>query len=145
MRNPDSWCPPEEEDDGDADNNTCTVAEKREIMDAALNDFVPGPLLIPEWDLTGSRVCYLSAYVDGVPVIYDGTIISRTQSPTFPLFDDPEAVADGFYVMLPQLAKGAHTIDFTGAICQFEGDTIPENIIFGSKVRYKLTIGGTNK
>ncbi|MEN8133336.1 MAG: hypothetical protein ABFS45_24825 [Pseudomonadota bacterium] len=92
--------------------------------------------------VVNSRTCFLSAYVDGTPVIYDGTLIVRTQSPAMPLLDDPEAVADGFYVMLPRLSKGDHTIDFTGAICLFDGTNEPENILFGSKVRYELTIGG---
>ncbi len=121
IHNPDSWCPPDD---------ICSVEEKRVIMDELFNDFEPG--------LVNSRTCYLSAHVDGVPVIYDGTLIARTQSPPYPLQDDPEAVADGVYVMLPELSKGDHTIDFTGAICDFDDGTI----IFGSRVRYELTIGG---
>ena len=133
IHNPDSWCPAEEPDDGDADNNLCTVEEKRQILDALFSDFEPGPV--------NSRACFLSAYVDGVPVIYDGTLILRTQSPTYAVVADPEAVADGIYVMLPRLSEGQHTIDFTGAICAFDGNNDAENILFGSRVRYQLTIG----
>lgn len=131
ISNPDSWCPPEEPDDLDDENNICTVQEKREILNAIFSDFVPGIL--------NSRACFLSASVDGTPVIHDGTLIVRTQSPAYSFEDDPETVADGFYVMLPKLPKGKHTIDFSGAICDFEGTN--ESILFGLQVRYELTIG----
>lgn len=132
--NPDPNCPPEQPDDGDDSNNLCTVEEKRVILDEIFSDFEPGPY--------NSRACYLSAHVDGVPVIFDGTLIARTQSPAMLMVDDPEAVADGIYVMLPRLSKGQHTIEFTGAICAFDGTNELENILFGSSIRYVLTIGG---
>ncbi len=59
------------------------------------------------------------------------TPIVREQSGTFllstegvggdPANADPEALADGFYVLLEPLASGEHVLNFSGATCDVIG------------------------
>jgi len=128
-----------------------TVAEKRDQLDRFISDTDPGPFA--DFGLAGTRACDLFATLDGdsinlfVPE-------ARTQSPSF-LADtgdgssgfpagiaDAEAISDGFWVMLPPLAPGEHTLRFGGRYCEFDTfDTHP----FGGEVdvTYHLTVEGT--
>ena len=108
----------------------CTVSEKRRILDEIFSDTVPGPYV--------SQACRLKAALDGKPVQFSDYPIVRTQSPVFPLEGDRKAVSDGFWVMLPSLERGKHTIEISGNFCAFNDYTAP--VLFGIDVRYTLTI-----
>jgi hypothetical protein len=94
-----------------AEGEDYTVAEKRE----ALNDFL-------------KLACRLDSTLDGTPTVYSLATV-RIQSPPFLLetatpdiwgedaLVDPEAVADGFWVMVPPLDRGKHVLQFTGSVC----------------------------
>jgi hypothetical protein len=140
--NPDGSCP--------APDFNCTVAQKRENANGFFSDQIPGNL----FGNTPSYACQLNATVDGVPVQSIGYPIVRTQSPVFPLTypdgpvlqaNDPETIDDGYYVAIPPLEKGEHTIKFTGGLCYF--DQSPQDIadggspIFLVDVTYRLTVG----
>lgn len=134
--NPDASCP--------APDYNCTVAQKRENANGFFSDQIPGNY----GGSTKTYACQLSATVDGVPVQTVGYPIVRTQSPVFPLnqVDDPETIDDGYYVAIPPLEKGEHTIKFTGGVCGF--DQSPQAIYDGASpavflvdVTYELTIG----
>lgn len=116
------------------DDKTCTIAEKRKILDGLFSDVEPGVI--------ESRACYVTAAVDGQSVTSKGWPIARVQSPPYQgagaAAGDPHVVAEGFYVLLPPLKPGEHTLDFAGFICAFDGFTE----YFGSQVTYKLTVGG---
>lgn len=122
--NPDDACGPDQ---------ICTVPEKREIARGVLSDSVEG--------IFSSRTCFLTATLDSTPVIYNGISFQRTQSPPFrgtgAAVGDDEVITDGVWVLLPELKKGKHIIDFTGAFCSFMGF----DVIFGNKVRYELRVG----
>jgi len=116
--NPDASCP-------EAESFNCAVEQKRANTNGFFSDQIPG-------NLNGSLetyACQLSATVDGVPVQNLGYAIIRTQSPVFSLdgflpdgtpVSDPETIDDGYYVAIPSLGKGAHTIHFTGGVCDFK-------------------------
>jgi len=89
--------------------------------------------------------CDLTGKLDEESIIISQSIV-RTQSPAFPLIAgeenilgyaegnvDNEAVADGYWVMLPPLSKGEHVLEFTGARCD------PEHP-FNVDVKYNLTV-----
>lgn len=123
-----------------------TVAEKRDLLHGVLADTEPG-FLAP-----GSRACELTATIDGEPVTFT-VPEARVQSPSFALDTgdgpsglppgvvDPEAVSDGFWVMLPPLAPGEHTLHFGGRFCQLED--FDDHPVFGPvDVTYQLTVTG---
>lgn len=127
-----------------------TVAEKRHALDSFLNDTEPGPFA--DLGFPGSRACDLVATLDGMPVTYF-VPDARVQSPAFhldtgdgpnflpPGLVDPEAVSDGFWVMLPPLAPGEHSLHFGGRLCQFE--SFDDHPFFGPvDVTYQLTVTG---
>ena len=106
--NPDDSCP---EDQG----FNCTVEQKRKNVIGFFSDRIPG-------NLGGSLetyACQLSAIVNGVHVQTLGYPIVHTQSPVFPLdqVGDPDTIDDGYYVAIPPLDEGEHTIKFTGGVC----------------------------
>jgi hypothetical protein len=105
--NPDDWCKTLGPD------SICTVPEKRLLNDALFSDQVAGPV--------DSRACKISALLDGKPVVYRGIPLVRVQSPPFALNGDPQAVSDGFWVMLPPLSSGPHTVSLTGGVCEWQG------------------------
>jgi hypothetical protein len=118
--NPDPSCP-------QARNFNCTVEQKRANANGFFSDQIPGNF---NGD-TPSYACQLSATVDDAPVQNRGYGIVRTQSPVFPLegtdangnpVSDPKTIDDGYYVAIPPLGRGVHTIHFTGGICSF-GDS----------------------
>jgi len=54
--------------------------------------------------------------------------------------DNARSVSDGFWVMLPPLSRGDHTIRFTGSFREPQ----TEDLIFGLDVTYLLTVGHGN-
>ena len=110
-----------------------SVAEKRELLDGLFNE--SDDYFGQEFGIN-VEACYLSAKLDGVPVIYGGTPIERVQSPPFEWAGDPETISDGYWVLLPKLPLGEHTIQFTGALCASEGG----DPILPVDVTYTLTI-----
>jgi hypothetical protein len=88
--------------------------------------------------------------VDGVPI--EGLAIFRVQSPEFPIGPLPDnnileffgenapggtpghAVSDGYFVMLPPLSAGEHTLRFGG-----EAD-FPDGSVFMEDITYHLTV-----
>jgi hypothetical protein len=130
---------------------TCTIPEGTAILFPMINaewstaeGNCPNPVLPP----TDLRACaksfmdgvtFLQASIDGVPLNNLQTF--RAESPLFQFTaveDNPfaipegttDSVADGFWVMLPPLRPGTHTISFGGSI----GDS------FSTSVEYELTI-----
>lgn len=125
-----------------------TVAEKREILDGVLNDLVPG--IFADLGFPGSRACQLFVEIDGQPANYFAPV-ARVQSPPFhldtgdgpntlpPGIIDPEAITDGFWMMLPPLSAGEHTLHFGGRFCQF--DNFDDHPLAGPvDVTYHLTV-----
>lgn len=86
--------------------------------------------------------CQLQASINGIPLQNLKVPIVRVQSAAFPLPDDPGAVSDGYYALLPVLASGDHEIAFSGALCDIESapTAVPESVRFKSEVTYHLTI-----
>ena len=53
----------------------------------------------------------------------------------------PRSVSDGFWIMLPPLSKGEHTVRFTGSF----RDPISGDLFFGLDVTYEITVVGGKK
>lgn len=108
LYNPDpNFCGPDQ---------TCTIEEKREILDGIFSEIPAG--------IFNSRPCDLQINVDGIPAVFSAPIV-RTQSPPFEYLGeadmpDPETIADGFWVMLGPLPSGEHTIEFGGGVCDID-------------------------
>lgn len=127
-----------------------TVEEKREQLDGLFSDLVPG--FLADLGLPGSRACALHATLDGTPIHFADPGV-HVQSPPFPLSTgdgpntlppgvvDPQAVTHGFWVMLPGLAPGQHTLRFGGALCEFETNEI-HPAVGPVDVTYQLTVQG---
>ncbi|RJX31828.1 MAG: hypothetical protein C4531_07105 [Desulfurivibrio sp.] len=105
----------------------CTEDEKRVILDGLMSDNTPG--------LLNSRACNLESTVDGIPTLFSGFAIARTQSPAFLYLDDHETVSDGFWVML-SLPEGQHTLHFKGALCDLDSGSQ----LFEVDVTYNLNV-----
>jgi uncharacterized protein len=129
-----------------------TVAEKRSVLGGVLDDSEPG--FLADFGLPGSEACDLQVTLDGASLT-DAVPMARVQSPPFRLetTDDPvgfppnlvdeEAISDGFYVMLPALSAGAHTLRIEGRLCEFQGET--DHPLFGGlDVTYNLNVVGGN-
>jgi hypothetical protein len=101
--NPDGNCP--------EPNFTCTIEEKREILDGLFSEVPAG--------IYNSVACDLQIDVDGTPAVLFTPIV-RTQSPPFDYAGDPETIADGYWVMLDPLPSGEHEIVFSGGLCDIE-------------------------
>jgi hypothetical protein len=125
-----------------------TVEEKREILDGILSDLVPG--IFADFGFPGTRACQMFVEIDGQPATYFAPA-ARVQSPPFyldtgdgpntlpPGIVDEEAVTDGFWVMLPALAPGEHTLHFGGRFCQF--DNFDDHPLAGPiDITYHLTV-----
>ncbi len=101
-----------------------------------------------------------AAVVKDLSAKIDGTSLTnleayRFQSPVFRFeFDDPEdnilgvdchlvdciepkSVSDGYWILLPPLSRGSHTIQFTGSF----RDPASDELFFGLDVKYELTVG----
>jgi len=100
--NPDASCPNDE---------TCTIEEKREILDGIFSEVPAG--------IFESVACDLQIDVDGTPAVFSTPIV-RTQSPPFDYAGDPETIADGHWVMLDPLPRGEHEIVFSGGLCDIK-------------------------
>ena len=129
--NPDDFC---EALFGDPN---CSIDEKREVVDGILSEDPPG--------LFNSTGCllhaeFLDAEGDGTPTVFSAPIV-RAQSSPFPYATDPEAVADGFWVVLQPLPTGDHSIRFTGGLC----DVDTGDVLFSVDVTYDLTVKGAGK
>ena len=120
---------------------TATVAEKREALD---------------YVMVGAR------FFCGATVAIDGSLAyqlptARVQSPTFlakPVADnvfamplgtnDPKAVSDGFWMMVPPLSKGHHTVMLSGIFCKSADTGNPASQLipwFSVNMHYDLTVG----
>jgi hypothetical protein len=119
----------------------CTVDEKRELLD---------------FNIVGARFfCGAAATIDGVPPYELATV--RTQSPPFlaspvdnnsfnvaPGTYDPEALSDGFWMMVPPLSQGDHTVTLRGAFCNADDPDDPNSPLIpfvAFKMTYDLTVG----
>ena len=112
-----------------------TVAEKRDILDGVLSDVRPG--------LLDSRACRLEVQLDGKITTFTYPTV-RVQSPPFAASKvaghvDPESISDGFWVLLPPLKPGQHTLHIQGAYCEFESTEI-HPFIGGVDITYNLTV-----
>lgn len=117
-----------------------TVAEKRDLLDGVISDLRPG--FLADLGLPGSRACRLEVKIDGEISTFRVPTV-RVQSPTFraikPTTVDPEAVSDGFWVLLPPLNSGQHTLHIRGEFCEFDNNqTHP--IFGGVDVTYHLNV-----
>lgn len=97
----------------------------------------------------------ISITVDGIPL--KSLESYRFESPAFNfvLPDDnilgvdckfvncqnPQSVSDGYWIMLPPLSSGNHTVHFTGSF----RDTESNDLFFGLDVTYELTVGEGTK
>jgi len=92
-----------------------SVDEKRMVLDDLFGD------QDAEDAFGGAQVCKLTAVLDGEPVVFSEIPIQRVQTPPLEWGGDPEAVGDGYWVLLPKLSLGEHTIQFTGGLCVSPG------------------------
>jgi len=115
------------DDEPTCNQQPCTVDEQRQILDGIFSEEPAGIL--------GSVGCKLSIVVDGRPAVYSTPIV-RTQSPPFHYAGNPRNVADGFWVMLPRLKRGDHTINFTGGLCSVTDGSV----LFDVDVTYNLSV-----
>lgn len=116
-----------DDDESCKDPTACTVEEQREILDGIFSEHPAGIL--------NSVACDLQIEVDSTPAVFSTPIV-RTQSPPFFYDNNPENIADGFWVLLDPLPEGEHKIHFTGGICDIDtGDSL-----FFVDVTYKITV-----
>ena len=131
--------------------------------------WIPPFQLVEEGPNTNVETC-ASSFVEGPNAVADDLFVEidgrslenveiyRFQSPVFDFeFSDPNdnilgvdcssedcdnarSVSDGFWVMLPPLSRGDHTIRFTGSF----RDPQTEELYFGLDVTYLLTVGSDN-
>lgn len=118
-----------------------TAAEKRDILDGVISDLRPG--FFAEFGLPGTRACRLEVKLDGRITTFRYPTV-RVQSPPFAASKvaghvDPESIADGFWVLLPPLKPGQHTLHIQGAYCDFESTEI-HGFIGGVDITYNLTV-----
>jgi hypothetical protein len=143
---------------GGSAERSCTIKPRRALLFPLINfvwvntaDDCSGPDGCPpvqekrevlEWILTNST-CTLYSKIDGVPTIYKVDQV-RTQSPAFPVtvnnsvFQpgippgtvDEEAVADGYWVLVPPLSRGEHTLEFGGDCTYPDGNTFSVDVTY---------------
>lgn len=117
-------------------------------VDTCAASFVEGPNAV---------VRYLSVTIDGAAL--QNPEAYRFQSPVFTFgFEDPNdnilgvdcsmvdcenprSVSDGYWIMLPPLSRGNHTIRFTGSF----RDPATGDLFFGLDVTYDLLVVGGRK
>jgi hypothetical protein len=119
----------------------CTVEEKRQILD---------------FGIIGARnFCGAAVTLDGTPPYQLATV--RTQSPPYKLVIgaddvlgappgtvDTEVVSDGFWMLVPPLPRGPHTLTFKGSFCLPQDGTDPSSPLepfFSVEMTYNLTVG----
>lgn len=114
-----------------------TVAEKREFLDGLLSEEPRGDI--------NSTACRLQVEVgprsplELVPAVYRAGNIWRTQSPTFEYRGDPEAVADGYFVVLRPLPRGEYRIHFSSGFCDVD-KPLTDDALFEVDVTYDLDV-----
>lgn len=114
--------------------------------------------------------CQVTSTLDGVPISALQVQTVRAQSPKFRniLPNDlvPEVansctpalvggrtgrrIADGYWVMLPPLSPGAHTLMLHGGVCAFpdpndNSDPKRGRVVFENGVTYRLTVSGKDR
>ena len=127
-----------------------TVAEKRAVIGGFLDDNEPG--FLTDFGLPGTEACDLQVTLDGAQLT-NFVPMARMQSPPFraetaddpiafpPNLVDEQAVSDGFYVMLPALSAGQHTLRIQGRICEYQTEN--DHPFFGGvDVTYHLNVVG---
>jgi hypothetical protein len=126
--------------DPDTCTSSCrTVTEKREDLDFFL-DIISLPL--PDF-----YPCNLASTVDGMPTQHLYPIVRAQSEPFFvevqneildPLIPDgnadDESVSDGYWIMIPPLSAGPHTIVIQGGICS------DSTQFFEVDVTYNITV-----
>ncbi len=126
-----------------------TVAEKRDVLEKFFSDTHPG--FPADFGFPGVRACKVTATLDGAPVNLKTPIV-RVQSPPFlvdsgddPVFPpanliEPEAISEGFWVLLGPLSVGEHTLHFSGSFCELDNSN--DHPLFAPvSVTYTLTVG----
>jgi hypothetical protein len=145
---------------GGSATRSCTIPQGKFLFFPLVNGFYmnsPGEtttvlqkrkLLADSVDLA----CRLLSRVDGKATAYYRQTV-RVQSAPFPLtlgpgwgtlfgdpalegLSDPEAVADGYWVLLPPLSPGAHVVRFRGSAC----DPVTNDPLFSVDVKYNITV-----
>lgn len=109
----------------------CTVAEKRQKMGAVMD-----------------TACDLSSTLDGAPTVFSYSTV-RTQTPPYDItigsddvfgipagIKDSEAIADGYWVLIPYLTKGSHELHIKGSVC----DPATHAPAFTTEVTYHLNV-----
>lgn len=103
----------------------------------------------------GDPSCQLTSTLDGASISSLQILTVRTQSPKFtsilpenhlpglggcgfelPVGETGRQISEGYWVMLPPLSRGAHTLTIHGAAC----DAATGDVFFESGVTYHLTI-----
>lgn len=83
----------------------------------------------------GLRACGVLLTYDGVTGASAGIQTVRTQTPTFALYGDPEAIADGHWsTVTPTVGK--HRIRIQGSVC----DTATQEFLFEIDVSYVIRV-----
>jgi hypothetical protein len=137
----------------DPDVFDLTVQEKRIFLDSRVGGGSDSddPAVAALYDFIGAgfrsgQACDLRATLDGEPVIFTTPIVREQSSPFTlstegvggdPANADPEALADGFYVLLEPLASGEHVLQFSGATCDVLG---LGHRFFRTSATYTLTV-----
>ena len=104
--------------------------------------------------------CRVTSTLDGVPIASLQLLTVRTQSPRFasklpenhlpfigncgfvlPVGRTGRQISDGYWIMLPPLSPGEHTLTLNGAAC--DADT--GEVMFESGVTYQLTVLGRDE
>ncbi len=132
-----------------AEGENMTVADKRSQLGDFFGAGEPGAAAS---GYDGPRPCDLFATIDGQAVARLAPE-ARVQSPPFaidtgdgpfgfaPGLVDREAVSEGYWVMLPPLAPGAHTLRFGSRFCR--AGSLSDHPDFGSvDVTYRLDVVG---
>ena len=128
-----------------------SIPEKQLLLD----DFFDGRADGDGTEISGPRPCDLFATIDGQPVARF-TPNARIQSPPFEIdtgdgpfgfpagLVDREALSGGFWVMLPRLSPGRHTLRFGGRICR--AGSLDDHEAFGPiDVTYYLNVVGVDR
>jgi hypothetical protein len=132
-------------------------------VDETLTDQEVRDILV-NFTVGGDAACQMSTTVDGIPLTTSGIIAVRTQSPKFSTClpknnlirgcdaNDPtkplpagktgRQIAEGYWVMLPSLRPGKHTLTLHGAACDASKDGLP---FFWTEVTYHLNVRAKHK
>jgi len=136
---------------GGSATRSCIIPRGKALFFPLVNAFfLNGPgesFTVPEKRAALAEIfdlaCELTCTLDGSPIVYSRKI-TRVQSPPFSYQAgeddvtgypagtvDEEAIADGYWVLLPPLAPGEHVLHLHGALC---------GLGFSVDVTYNLTV-----